>query len=352
MKQTVLIIFVIFICITNSCNVIQNEPIHSSYHETKSSRDLRIMFYNVENLFDIYDDTLKNDEDFLPEGNYHWSEYKYYRKINNIAKVIIAAGEWEPIDIICLAEIENLYVLQGLTDVSALKSLGYNIIHKESNDRRGIDVAMLYREVNFKPLAYNYINYDKPEEKYYSREILHVEGIVKNSDTLHIFVNHWSSRYGGELASESKRILAAKVLRSYIDSLFSLNNTVKIVILGDFNDTPQNRSITENLKALSDLSTITASCLYNLTANLKQDVKGTHKYQGEWSILDQMIVSGSLITGAGLHTSIEGCRVFSDKFLLMNDDTYMGTKPLRTFYGFKYLGGFSDHLPVLLDLYD
>ncbi|HAF29210.1 MAG TPA: hypothetical protein DCG75_09205 [Bacteroidales bacterium] len=311
------------------------------------------MFYNVENLFDTYNDSSINDEEFLPEGDRFWSNHKYYSKLTNIYKVIIAVGGWEPPAIVGLCEIENRKVLNDLVNNTPLVKFEYQIIHKESPDRRGIDVGLLYREELFQPISYEAIpiNFpDSPESK--TRDILYVKGIVKKTDTLNIFINHWPSRWGGQLESEDRRIFVASVLKSKVDSIFNSNPESNIIITGDFNDYPNNKSINEVLNASQDFNQIDSIQLYNLSSYFyKSKNIGSHKYQGEWGVLDQFIVSGNLLSQEHkFYTTLNDIHIFNADFLLEPDEGYYGYMPKRTFIGYKYNGGFSDHLPTYLIL--
>ncbi|PLX16047.1 MAG: hypothetical protein C0597_08190 [Marinilabiliales bacterium] len=323
----------------------------SIYAQTQES--YKVLFYNVENLFDTYDDSLTNDEEFLPEGERFWNNHKYYSKLNNVYKVIMAVGEWNPPAIIGLCEIENWKVLHDLVNNTPLVKYEYQIIHKESPDRRGIDVGFLYRQELFKPLDEEFlaINFpNNPESK--TRDIIYVKGIANNTDTLHLFVNHWPSRWGGQLESEDKRIFVASVLKSKIDSIFDSNPSSNIIVTGDFNDYPDNKSINEVLNAKQNFYTLDKNALYNLSSDLaKTKDIGSHKYQGEWGILDQIIVSGNLLLSNNkISTSFNDAYIFSADFLLEPDEGNFGFKPKRTFIGYKYNGGFSDHLPTYLIL--
>ncbi len=316
--------------------------------------DYRIMFYNVENLFDTFDDTLKNDNEFLPDGEKYWTLSRYYEKLSNIAKVVIAVGGWDPPEIIGLCEIENLYVLEGITKQSALKIFNYKIIHYESPDRRGIDVGFLYLPQKFNPISSKNIRINFPDDPdLKTRDILYVCGTTNKKDTLHIFVNHWPSRWGGMLESEPKRMFVADVLRHTVDSIFKTNSNAKIFIMGDLNDFPDNNSVTKNLRALKDFTDIKSNELYNLSYFLQEEVgKFSHRYQGEAGILDQMIVSGALLnTEANLYTAKENAHVFDAEFLLEKEENFVGYKPFRTYIGYKFHGGYSDHLPVYIDLF-
>ena len=326
--------------------------IYSGYSQ-KNVDSYKIMFYNVENLFDTFNDSLKNDEEFLPNGTRFWNTYKYYSKLNNIYKVIIAIGGWNPPAIIGLCEIENRKVLNDLVNNTPLVKFEYQIVHKESPDRRGIDVGLLYRKEFFQPLYYEAIpiNFpDNPESK--TRDILYVRGIAKNSDTLNIFINHWPSRWGGQLESEGRRLFVASVLKSKIDSIFTSNPQSNIIVTGDFNDYPDNKSINEVLNASQNYDQITDNQLYNLSSFLyKSKNIGSNKYQGNWGVLDQFFVSGNLLNKENkVFTSFDDIYIFNADFLLEPDEGYFGYKPNRTFIGYKYNGGYSDHLPTYLIL--
>jgi Endonuclease/Exonuclease/phosphatase family len=315
--------------------------------------DYRIMFYNCENLFDTYDDTLKNDDEFLPDGAKFWSSYKYYEKLSNIAKVITAVGGWEPPEIVGVCEIENYFVLEGLTKISPLKVFNYKIIHYESPDARGIDVALLYLPNKFRPIYTKNFQVNFPDTDRKTRDILYVVGTTTKKDTLHIFVNHWPSRWGGMLESEGKRMFVASLLREKTDSIFATNRHAKILIMGDLNDFPDNKSILENLGALTEFDDIKSNELYNLSYYL-QEVKGkfSHRYQGHAGVLDQMIVSGAFLDKtANIYTTKEDAHIYDAEFLLEKEENFVGYKPNRTYIGFKYHGGFSDHLPAYIDLH-
>jgi predicted extracellular nuclease len=320
----------------------------------ESSRYFRIMFYNAENFFDIRDDSLTNDNDFLPEGGMHWTSSKFNRKRDNLAKVITSVGGWQLPDIVGLCEIESRYCLESLCRYSPLKNAGYKIIHKESPDPRGIDVALLYRDENFQPLFYEAIRAEFPSEpNKKTRDILYVKGFVKGGDTLYIFVNHWPSRLGGQLESEENRMTVASVVRKNLDSIFHLNPAANIVLVGDFNDYPDNEAITKVLGAKTDLTAPLTGEIYNLSYPLQfEKGKGSHKFGGNWGILDQIIVSGNLLSGKSiLATKPENSHIHDAEFLLVDDETNLGKKLFRTFEGMRYIGGFSDHLPVFLDIF-
>ncbi|MCB2220589.1 MAG: endonuclease/exonuclease/phosphatase family protein [Bacteroidetes bacterium] len=312
----------------------------------------RLMFYNVENLFDTKDDTLKNDDEFLPDGERHWDTHKFYKKLNNTARVIIGVGAWNAPAVVGLCEIENRFVLNQLVYETPLKNFGYSIIHHESPDWRGIDVAMLYRKDFFTPDTFFTIPVLFPFDlNSHTRDILYVKGRLGGKDTLHIFINHWPSRYGGYLETQPKREFAAGLLKHRVDSLFRVNPENGILIMGDFNDGPSDESVSKILKALPE--PIDSCCyLVNLMAYYDADkFMGTLKYRENWDVFDQVIVSSGLLDGSiGIVVKAGKAMIYQPDFLLEKDERYMGNKPFRTFYGFEYLGGFSDHLPVYVDL--
>jgi endonuclease/exonuclease/phosphatase family metal-dependent hydrolase len=321
---------------------------------TKSRSEFRIMFYNVENLFDTEDDPEKRDEEFLPEGSRYWSKYRYYNKLNNIYKVIVGVGEWDLPQIVGLSELENRKVLEDLISNTPLYKADYKIIHYESPDRRGIDVGMLYRTEYFTPILQKPIRvvWPKSMSTGTTRDILYVSGYTNANDTLHIFINHWPSRWGGQMETEEKRMYVANMVKKETDSIFRVNPNANIIIMGDLNDYPSDRSLLESLKTQTEFDDIKPKKLYNLSYYLEHEKKlGTHKYNGQWGILDQIIVSGGVLdTVSSIYSTLDDAHVYNADFLLEPDDKFTGKKVNRTYIGFKYHGGYSDHLPVYLDL--
>lgn len=332
--------------------VILTISISSSAFAQQNSGEVSILFYNVENLFDTVNNPETNDDNFTPDGELHWTNKRLNLKLLNISKVILSAGGWNVPDIVAISEVENRLVLEKLIYETPLKSVPYKIIHKESPDHRGIDVAFLYNSDHFYPLQYQ--NYplqtdDKSEIK--TREILYVAGILNKKDTLHFFINHWPSRYSGVLETKLLRNAAAKVLRQKVEDLNKKYQFPKIIILGDFNDNPTDKSISEVLKANSISENILSDELYNMSAAWLKNDLGTLKFQSQWFFFDQLIISGSLLNSkSGFFVAPENAEIVDFPFLLQKDEKYTGLKPWRTYFGFTYEGGFSDHLPVLLKL--
>jgi predicted extracellular nuclease len=316
-------------------------------------KNFKVMCYNVENYFDIVDDSLTSDQEFLPNGLRGWTSAKYQQKQANIAKVITAIGGWEAPALVGLCEVESHKGLVDLTRYSGLKNLRYKFLHHESPDARGVDVALLYQPNQFKPFHDEAIGIHFPTSPgSKTRDILFVSGVVPSGDTLDLFVCHFPSRLGGELESEAKRIYVASVLRAKADSIFKTNAHPKILIMGDFNDYPNNKSLFEILAAHAPTDTIHANKLYNLMYHLHKNGKGTNKHNGEWGALDQIIVSGGLLdVNQTLYTQEKETHIFDADFLLENDPQFLGKQPFRTYVGMKYHNGFSDHLPIYADFW-
>lgn len=323
----------------------------SSFSQTTTDQ-VSILFYNVENLFDTKNNPQTEDDEFTPDGDRHWTYKRLKNKLINVSKVILNSSGWNAPAIVALCEIENRYVLEKLIADTPLKNYPYKIIHKESPDHRGIDVALIYNTTQFSPITYkHYPLKDKNDEILKTREILYVMGVMNEIDTIHFFVNHWPSRYSGLLETKYKRNMAAKFLHQQTAVLFEKYNSPKIIILGDFNDQPTDESIAEILNGKKVDAQITGNSLYNLSYNWVNGKSGTLKYQSQWSVFDQVIVSGNLLqSSSGYYTKPENATIINHTFLFEKDEKYGGQKPKRTYYGFSYQGGFSDHLPVLLKL--
>jgi len=319
------------------------------------SETIRVVCYNVENLFDVQDDSLTNDSEYLSGGIRGWTYKRYTKKLSNISKVITAIGGWTPPAIVGLCEIENRHVLEQLTRYAPLKAFRYQIVHYESPDMRGVDVGLLYQKDKFRPIASEAIPICFPFDTVAkTRDILYVKGMLNNSDTLHLFVNHFPSRLGGKLLSEPRRIYVASVLRSKVDSIFNQSAMAKIVIMGDFNDYPTNKSLTQTLRAtpFDTTTTIAPQTLYNLFYTMHTDgIKGSYKHDGEWGMLDQIIVSDGLLrTDSRTVVVPNSANVFNPDWLLEDDVKQLGKRPARTYVGMKFNNGYSDHLPIFVDI--
>lgn len=324
--------------------------LHGQIDSSSYDDDFIIAFYNVENLFHPSNDSLKEDDDFTPTGLYHWSYKKYYRKISNIAKVFIAMGEGSPPLLIGLAEIENEQVLRDLCYRSPLKKFEYAYVHHDSPDRRGIDVALLYRK------SYIQIKDEYPipivfpfEPRSLNRDVLYAEAQLNQKLILHLFINHWTSRYSGFAATIPKRNYYAQLVKQYADRILQTNIHANIFIMGDFNDYATNVSLKDVLHACPCTPEPLKDTLYNLMYRFETsaDNIGSHKHEDFWGCLDQIIVSRGLLNREnGLEIESNEARVFHAPFLLVPDEKYGGVKTYRTFSGPRYIGGYADHLPV------
>lgn len=326
--------------------------INGVYSQQRELQNFRVICYNVENYFDTNDDPDTDDCEYLPGGMRGWNYAKYKQKQANIAKVITAIGGWNTPALVGLCEIENEKCLTDLTRYSGLKELNYKFIHYESPDTRGVDVALLYHPYQFFPIHSEAVTVKFSQSTQTTRDILYVSGTTVNNDTLHVFVCHFPSRLDGELESEYKRIYSASILKQKVDSIFSAQEKVNILIMGDFNDYPTNKSLMETLSAIPPEQPIDNNSLYNLTYTHQIQNKGTHKHNGEWGMFDQFIVSGNLLNATNpFFTLQQDVRIFEGEFLLEDDVKYMGKKPFRTYAGMKYNGGYSDHLPIYMDFW-
>lgn len=312
-----------------------------------------IVFWNVENLYDPYDDTTKLDDEFTSCGDKHWTWSKFNLKLNHVAKTLMAIGEWTAPAVVGLCEVENRYVLNKLIYETPLKPWKYKFIHHESPDLRGVDVALMYRPAVFKVLTSRSVSIRFPLDTLaQTREILMVTGILFGRDTLTLFVNHWPSRRGGYLGSQSRRNWVASVLRGLIDSVQYSHPAANILVMGDFNDEPENESLKLILKVHTEMIPFHTDTLYNLMGIRNRIRKeGTLKYRDQWSTFDQFVVSGALINGSsGLQSGDQNVRIFRSSFLLEEDNAYFGEKLNRTYTGPRYHAGFSDHLPIQLKI--
>ena len=305
----------------------------------------QIFAWNLENFFDPRDDPATADEPFTPGGEYHWTRRKFEAKRNLIAKTIIASGELldgRPPAIIGLCEVENGFVLKSLLEDTPLSKFRYRTLHRDSPDPRGIDVALIYDLARVRLLSYEWITI----REFATREILYAKVALGSSrsrvfasdsaasppDTLHIYMNHWPSKYGGARASEQKRRAACEALLVHLDSLQKAEPAAAIVLMGDFNDTP-------------DADVIIELCRAAQLQNISPKEGGTIKYKGQWEMIDQMLASPA---AAG---KIGSAEVFRPDFLMEEDKSFLGRKPRRTHIGPRYNGGASDHLPLLVRVF-
>ncbi|MDR2937508.1 MAG: endonuclease/exonuclease/phosphatase family protein [Prevotellaceae bacterium] len=316
----------------------------------RSSGDLRVMFYNLENYFSPFVDSLNPQKEFTDSAPRYWTWNRFAKKSNDIFKVIVAVGGATPPDIIGVCEVENRFVLNRIIYETPLAKYPYGLVHHESPDSRGIDVALLYNRETFKFLGSKFFKTTLPTHRT-TRDILLAKGVVNELDTLHVMVCHAPSKYGGAAASEGSRMAATQQMRAIADSILATSRNANLIIMGDFNDTPDSRCIAEGLGASNNLSGTACDSLYNLALPLHRTSVGSIKFQGKWELIDLFFVSGNLLNKESpIYCLPSDYYIFSAPFLLEEDATYSGEKPRRTYNGFRYHGGISDHLPAVLNI--
>jgi predicted extracellular nuclease len=297
----------------------------------------QVVFWNVENYFDTRDEADRDDEDFTPGGTYHWNRKRYTAKRNLIAKGLIATADslGRMPAVIALAEVENLRVVKDLAENTPLARTGYRIVHRDSPDARGIDVALLYDPSRVEVVSVEFLGV----ETFRTREILYCRlrsTIDSSAAPLHLFVNHWPSKRGGAASSDSRRIAVSDFLCARLAALQKEDTEARILLIGDFNDTPEGES----------LATLCDSCgLINMALPLWRQGRGSIRYKGKWELIDQALMSPPLAAEGALFG------IFDAAFLQENDTAFLGKKPRRTFIGPRYNGGVSDHLPVLVRIH-
>tara|TARA_B100000768_G_C11284977_1_gene381811 strand:+ start:10205 stop:11278 length:1074 start_codon:yes stop_codon:yes gene_type:complete len=309
--------------------------------------DLLTAFWNVENLFDFEDDAKTRDNDFLPDGKYNWTESKYYQKLDRIAQVMNDFGDELP-HLMGLVEVENFKVLEDLVKHDDIRKAGYKILHKESKDQRGIDVAVLYNPNYLSLIEFEFLDIDSHSDKsLFSRDILYAGFKQADGSVLHSFTNHWPSRRNGWKETEHKRLAAAKTLKSKLNDIKLTNPDAQILISGDFNDYPDNKSLFEVIgaKSIKDKS----ADLINLAFELDKDNLGTITYDGDWGMFDMFIVSKSLLNKTSWDVKKSEMKIFKEDYLLYYDKKHQQNQPSR-FQGNRFYGGYSDHLAIYLHL--
>jgi endonuclease/exonuclease/phosphatase family metal-dependent hydrolase len=292
---------------------------------------LTLVELNCENMFDCQHDSLKDDTEWMPDGKRKWTPARYWRKLNHIGQEILSCQQEGVPDLVALVEVENDSCLFDLTRHSLLRGAGYEYLMTQSPDVRGIDVALLYQPMTFRPICYDFLDVKPLEGMRPTRDILYVKGETLRGDTLHVFVVHAPSRFGGEKQSRPNRQLVADRL---IGVVRQLPADAKVIIAGDFNDGATDPA----LRFLED------NGLHNVTAKAtgSHGAKATYRYQGVWQSIDHVFVSPVLLN------SVEQSFINDAPFLLEEDKKYGGVKPLRTYNGYRYQRGFSDHLPLVV----
>ena len=330
---------IIIILLAFNCSAQQNDT-------------LFVAFWNLQNLFDTVDDPTKNDEDFLPDGKLEWTDDRLDKKIYNLARVIRSMNFEKGPDILGVCEVENQAVLDSMTS-KYLSDLNYEIAYLESPDNRGIDNGLIFRKDRFELLNVQ-ADTVRLSDGWPTRLIFGANLLTYENKKITVFVNHWPSRSGGQLESEPNRIAAAQTLRDAVERIFNSEKEAKIFIIGDFNDDPINVSLLETLRAdpiRCDSVTLKFQYdpegeLFNLSYQAYESGSGSYKYRDTWNMLDQIIISGSVITGKEITYICNSFEVYKPECLVTKSGDYKGT-PFPTYGGRKYLGGYSDHFPVI-----
>lgn len=313
-----------------------------------------IAFYNVENLFDTINDTLVYDDDRTPSGKDQWTQKRYKKKIRDISQVLSGIGKdltgTSP-DIIGLCEVEKQEVVEDLIRHPNLSDKNYGVLHFDSPDERGIDVALLFKKDLFAPLSFDsrrLILFDERQQRDYTRDQLVVGGML-GEEHIYLIINHWPSRSGGEARSKPNRIAAAKLNKRIKDSILELDPTSKIISMGDLNDNPLDDSIKIILNAQGEKDSLHPTEFFNPMESLYIKGNGTLAYRDEWSLFDQILITGNLVERLDSGFSFWKVGIYNPAFLITQSGRYKGY-PYRTYAAGSYTGGFSDHFPVYITL--
>lgn len=304
-----------------------------------------VAFYNLENLFDTEDDLKTLDDDFLPDGKKNWTQKRYEKKLHKLGTAISNVGyhkSKKAPTLVGVAEVENKRVLQDLINTKNLQKHGFDIVHFDSPDERGMDVGLLYQKAHFEvetTKMYPLMLEDEYGERDYTRDVLLVSGKL-NGELIHVLVNHWPSRRSGSDSTQHKRVAAAQLVQRIVGEIHQIYHDAKIIIMGDFNDDPHSTSIKDHLME---------SRLYNPMETLLSFTKGSLNYKGNWNIFDQIIFTHNFFKTKNNGHTFAHADVFDDKFLKVYEGRHKGV-PFRTYAGKKYLGGYSDHFPVYIQL--
>ena len=300
------------------------------------AQTLTFVELNCENLFDTQHDSLKQDNEYLPEAVRRWTKKRYWRKLNNIGQELLSVCDDGVPDIVALCEVENDSVMRDLTKRSLLRGAGYQYVMTQSPDLRGIDVALLYQPLTFALDTAFALRVTPVGDMRPTRDILYARGRVISGDTLHVYVVHAPSRYGGERYSRPFRQAVATRLCQSLDSLRQLSPDAHVIVAGDFNDaadSPALRQLTDN-----------GLLLLTSDARGENGVRGTYRYQGEWGSLDHVLGSPTI------SSMVDTVFIHSPRFLLEKEPLYGGLRPRRTYNGIRYQPGYSDHLPLVVRL--
>lgn len=322
--------------------------------EKKQYKVRTVAFYNVENLFDTKNDTLIYDDDRTPEGKDNWTLERYHIKLKNIAKVLSEIGidvTGTSPDIIGLSEVENKKVIEDLIASPELENKYYGIVHFDSPDERGIDVALLYKKAVFLPTSFTsrrLLLFDDDEHRDYTRDQLVVGGLL-DDEQIYFTVNHWPSRSGGAARSKPNRVAAAKLNKRIIDSILKIDISAKIIGMGDLNDDPTDDSLKKILKTKGKRQELEEGDLFNPMEKLYKRGTGSLAYRDKWNLFDQLFFTPNLLDDESRNYRFWKAAIFNPPYLISKKGQYKGY-PYRTYAGGSYAGGYSDHFPVYLYL--
>ncbi len=315
----------------------------------KNAKNHAILFYNVENLYDVHDDPKVSDAEFTPNGDKKWNIERYHRKLNALSKVILSASKKHPI-VAGFSEVENRSVVEDLILKTDLVNFNYTVIHQDSPDNRGIDVCLIYDKDFVKRITHEFLRVDFHwNQDIKTRDILFFRCQI-NNETFLIVVNHWPSRRAGADETEDKRLHVATAVKNKLKTHQTNFPNDKILVMGDFNDEPQDKSIDRILKSKRHKN-IKQDEFYNLMTEADKNEKGTSSHMGEWLMIDQMMINRNFLqnNNDGLGVKNQKAKIYSG-----NDVLYCrangNCQPNQTYGGDYYLGGISDHLPVLIEL--
>ena len=324
--------------------------------EAQQYQMLTLAFYNLENLFDTENDPITYDDDRTPDGKDRWTQEIYTDKLVKMAEVIAQIGPEEaqgPPAIVGVAEIENLKVLQELTGQEVLRSAHYGIVHYDSPDRRGIDVGLLYNTqvfqvISSKVFELELYNTEREDKRIYTRDQLLVTGNLAG-ERMHVIVNHWPSRSGGEARTRPRRMAAAALNKKIMDSILSQEPYAKIVSMGDLNDDPKDKSLKKVLKTKARVEAVGLREIYNPMERMAKRGQGTLAYRDSWNLFDQILLSAAWLSKDYETFQFYKAGIFNKRFLQTPEGPYKGY-PFRSFANGNYTGGYSDHFPVYIAL--
>ena len=332
--------------------IILSHSFNASAQDEKQFEPILVGFYNLENLFDTIQDTTKFDTEFIPDGKNLWNSEKYKHKISQMSKVIADIGlDYSPdgVAVLGISEIENRHVIEDLTMSVQLKDKGYDIVHYNSPDRRGVDVGLMYQTKYFSVTnSASYRLYIDGWDNFASRDQLVVSGRLLGEE-MHFIVNHWPSRRGGEKKSRPLRNAAAELSRHIVDSLLTLNPEAKIIVMGDLNDNPNNQSVKEIMRAKGDQEKLEEGDFFNPMYKMYKKGIGSNAWRDTWSLFDQILLSQGFLGNDYATFKLYKTHVFNKGYLQQKDGRYKGY-PSRTFAGGTWQAGYSDHFPVYVVL--